>query len=82
MNDILHQLQDFRSRVLQADLLIREGKETEAEALRPSKAELVEAIKLWRRAVSTSRAPAKSAAAATKTKAAEIRNMTDLKDLF
>lgn len=82
MSDILAQLHDFRQRVLEADRLTREGKIEEAEALRPSKSDLVEAIKAWRKAVSTSRAPAKAASAATKSKAAEIRGMSDLSQLF
>ena len=82
MSDILSQLQDFRSRVLEADRLSREGKEAEAALLRPSRDDLGEAIKTWRKVVSTSRSPAKSTSAASKTKAAKIKEMADLSQLF
>ena len=81
--EILVQLQDYRTRVLEADKLVRLGREDEAKKLLPSREEIADAIILWRKSIaSSSRGTTKAASSATKQKAAKISSMDDLSALF
>lgn len=75
------QLSDFRLRVLEADKLRRLGDTEKAEALMPSRDEVIQAIKAYRQAISQ-KAPKRSASAEKKTEAQKLRTMNDLKKLF
>jgi hypothetical protein len=81
MSEIVAQLTDFRQRVLQADKLRLEGDPEGAEALMPSRDELIEAIKAYRQSL-IQRAPARSSASSAKAQAAAIEAMENLSELF
>lgn len=75
------QLQDYRERVLQADVLRRQGELDKAEELEPTRDEIIQAVKAWRQAMSQ-RSTTRASSAAAKGKAQKIKVMEDLNDLF
>jgi len=78
--EIIHQIQDFRQRVLQADKLRRQGDEEGAKSLEPTKAELIQAIKAYRKSIGE-RSASRAASASSKAQAAQVLSM-DAKNLL
>lgn len=74
-------LNDLRHRVLKAEQLRREGKDDEAEALEPTRDELIQAVQAHRASLST-RQTSRSSSAAAKAGVAKIRATENLADLF
>lgn len=80
MSEIIAQLQDFRSRVLTADKLRREGDTEAADKLMPSREDLIQAVKAYRASLGQ-RTATRAAGAKEKSEAARVATM-DAKDLL
>lgn len=79
--NIVAELADFRQRVIEADKLRLQGEGDKADTLMPSRDEVIEAVRRYRKSLE-GKAKARSSTSAKKAAASKIQTMENLADLF